>query len=400
MGKPPFRHGSWTYYAAIPALFLFVYAYTVGRSWSPATVCITGSQTAHLALRYHAPDDNRSDEVSEISGERRKVAKSSSGDSVDDLPWWDGGRCLQDGNGSWQPKEPAHENSRPRRLRGVGGTCGRRAFADGDHQRVISYSLFGSNPGYWVGLSESLSSTKIDLYPGWKVWLFTDPRGKSSILCPLLHEHEHFRVCDVTNLPFPFYNISRVYPTVWRLTPLGDPTVDVLIVRDSDMKFMEREHSAVLEWLASSKMFHLMRDHPGHLAQILAGMWGARWDIHRQTNKSSSDLVARLLSSSLPSLEALQKMRNKMLVMASNNLYHGVDQTILKRVLWPEMVGNVMSHDSYYCTKFPSGWRPWPTQRYNGTFVGNTWYRGTQTPITAKCPRECRPPDHPDWEYC
>ncbi|XP_068206269.1 uncharacterized protein [Palaemon carinicauda] len=327
MWKPSFRHESWTYYAVIPTLILFLYAFVLKKSWSPLSVSII-SGTQVLSVKYHASDDDQSDGDFKTN-DVKNVSNSLAYDRVDDLPWWDGGECFQNASGSWHPREISHETSRPRRLLGVGGTCGRRAFADGNHQRVISYSLFGNNPGYWAGLAESLSEAEV-LYPGWKVWLYTDPRGKSSILCPLLHEHTNFRVCDVTNLPFPLYNISRVYPTVWRISPLGDPTVDVLIVRDSDMKYMERDQRAVQEWLESGKMFHLMRDHPDHLAQVLAGMWGARWDTYHQPNKTSSDLVTRLLSSSPPSMEALQKIRNKMLVMAAHQYYHGVDQAILK----------------------------------------------------------------------
>lgn len=42
-----------------------------------------------------------------------------------------------------------------------------------------------------------------------------------------------------------------------------------------------------------------------------------------------------------------------------------------QKVLYPKMKGDLVAHDSYFCTKYPDGSRPFPTQRKNGTYVGN-----------------------------
>ncbi|KAK7068816.1 hypothetical protein SK128_009264, partial [Halocaridina rubra] len=242
------------------------------------------------------------------------------------------------------------------------------------------------------------------LYPGWKVWLYTDPRGRSEALCPLLQKYSIFRVCDVNNLPKPLYNISKVLPTMWRISPLGDPTVDALLVRDTDMLFTEREQAAVQDWLDSLTTFHVMRDHPAHHAYILAGMWGARWDVEEKPNSSDTIENGNLIrfKNSAPSAQDMRRLRNSMLKMAYLNDEKSLDQVILRRVLWPEMVGFVVAHDSYLCDVFKSGSKPWPTKRINGTFVGNRWFRGEvmKSEFSSKCPTACRPPDHPDWQYC
>ncbi|KAK7083244.1 hypothetical protein SK128_006725 [Halocaridina rubra] len=310
------------------------------------------------------------------------------------LPWWDGGECVCDSEGKCVPKFPSLETSLPPRLMNVNGTCGRRASADGDNQRIISFSLYGDDPGYWSQLSDSLSKIK-KLYPGWKVWLYTEPRGKSGYLCPLLKKHSHLRVCDVSNLPNPLFNITQVLPTMWRIVPLGDPTVDVLLVRDTDMMFSEREQTAVMDWLSSGKTFHVMRDHPNHVVQVLAGMWGARWDVQEEKNSTSATVTG-------PRRADLINIRNKMLKLAYLIDQKMLDQEIMKRVLWPEMVGFMVSHDSFYCQVFKSGWKPWPMQRKNGDFVGNAWYRKefANNKMKVMCPAACRPPDHQDWQYC
>ncbi|RXG57148.1 hypothetical protein Avbf_18201, partial [Armadillidium vulgare] len=64
---------------------------------------------------------------------------------------------------------------------------------------------------------------------------------------------------------------------MWRFAPLGDDQVDVFLSRDLDSEILRREYDAVSEWLNSTnKSLHIMRDHPQHCAQILAGMWGVK----------------------------------------------------------------------------------------------------------------------------
>lgn len=55
--------------------------------------------------------------------------------------------------------------------------------------------------------------------------------------------------------------------------PLLDELVDTFMSRDSDSKIIPREAEAVREWLASDKVFHIMRDHPAHclFGPILGG---------------------------------------------------------------------------------------------------------------------------------
>ena len=57
----------------------------------------------------------------------------------------------------------------------------------------------------------------------------------------------------------------------WRFAVLGDPTVDLFLSRDSDSWVLDREVTAVQEWLLSGRTFHVMRDHPNHKAVMLAG---------------------------------------------------------------------------------------------------------------------------------
>ena len=67
-----------------------------------------------------------------------------------------------------------------------------------------------------------------------------------------------------------------MYPRNWRFLPTIDAQVSHFMSRDLDSLISKREVAAVEEWLQTRKSFHIMRDHPQHLAEIMAGMWGMK----------------------------------------------------------------------------------------------------------------------------
>ena len=67
-------------------------------------------------------------------------------------------------------------------------------------------------------------------------------------------------------------------PFVWRFLLLGDPTVSMFIVRDSESRLRLREKAAANEWISSGKPFHSMRDHPLHNDPMMGGNSGGNND--------------------------------------------------------------------------------------------------------------------------
>lgn len=62
-----------------------------------------------------------------------------------------------------------------------------------------------------------------------------------------------------------------------------------------------------------------------------------------------------------------------------------------------------MAHDSYCCDRFPLT-RPFPIRRQGTDYVAKVVHQELviakdHTP-PAICPEQCRPKEHPDWEYC
>jgi len=159
--------------------------------------------------------------------------------------------------------------------------------------------------------------------------------------------------------------------------------------RDLDAQILEREVAAVKEWKASGVTFHIMRDHPHHFDDILAGMFG--------------------ILQATPESKLLRKLEfEKMISVYGSSWQKRDDQRALHGVLAPVAANDSMVHDSYHCQSSSlvkgSMPAPWPTQRISGpnftepnepNFVGNVEFA-----ITFECPESCRPKDHQDWKLC
>ncbi|XP_037802344.1 uncharacterized protein LOC119596993 isoform X4 [Penaeus monodon] len=296
------------------------------------------------------------------------------------LPWWDGGDCRCHGNSCFPEEAPSLS------WEDAGGACGRRAWLAGGGQKVISFALFGNKSQYWRAFGKNLNATRV-MYPDWVVWLYTNPRGRENVLCPLLRDFPHFYICDVTNLP-SLGNVTSIHNMVWRTLPLGDERVSAFFVRDTDSLLLERGAAAVREWMSGNKSFHLLRDHPNHGIPVMGGLWGARWDLKTH---NVSEFRKKLTG-----------IRNALIKAAKGEFKKGVDQRILSKVLYPKTKGDVMSHDSFFCKKYPDGFRPFPKQREKGHYLGN--YMGSRDKDTlivkTPCPVACRPKNHQNWTYC
>ena len=102
-----------------------------------------------------------------------------------------------------------------------------------------------------------------------------------------------------------------------------------------------RERAAVDEWLNSDFGFHIMRDHPQHYIEILAGMWGVREGVLRD--------IAQWIEEYSP-------------------YGKGYDQIFLQSQIWPKIKSNHMAHDSHYAHIF--GGQEFKVELAEGDFVG------------------------------
>nr|CAH0110641.1 unnamed protein product [Daphnia galeata] len=277
-------------------------------------------------------------------------------------------------------------------------TCSSRAAHHrGPRQKVIAYSIYGDFSRteivgkYLEPFRETIKDIPI-IYPGWIVRIYYNMTSEdvenTNVIWKTLDLGSHVDLCNVTEITRK-HNLGNLFAMTWRWLPLLDDMVDMLMSRDSDSRIIPREKAAVREWLASDRIFHIMRDHPYHCIPILGGMWGVK--VSQARSILGRDSFTKIFST---------KHSHK----------YNYDQFLLKTHIWPMAKTNMvnicgllnntisMAHDSYCCRHFPSS-QPFPTQRKDGLFVG-----GRDLPeeeLQFPCPKRCRPKNRTsDWNYC
>ncbi|QQP40602.1 Uncharacterized protein FKW44_014707, partial [Caligus rogercresseyi] len=195
---------------------------------------------------------------------------------------------------------------------------------------------------------------------------------------------------DICEIP----RSNKLFPMLWRFLPVQDQEVEILFSRDLDSRITPREIHAVREFMSTNKSIHAMRDHMQHGTEILGGMWGARLGILHQRM-----LIENALYRLLRDPVALKPRTER-----------GHDQTPCKNNingLFPFLNRPLMSklgltHDSYHCRRYP-GSQAFPSKRPIGVlnFVGAVADMNHTIHSTEgnKCPKECRPKNHQDWEF-
>lgn len=129
-------------------------------------------------------------------------------------------------------------------------------------KKVISFSVYGSDPKYTIGALRNLQLSK-HIYPDWDIYLYYNNTVPNDMI-EKYKEYDHVTFFDMTG-----YNIPGMF---WRFLPRD---CERFISRDTDSRLSMREKYAVDEWIESNKTLHVMRDHPHHDgAPIMGGLFG------------------------------------------------------------------------------------------------------------------------------
>ncbi|KAI9559234.1 hypothetical protein GHT06_016023 [Daphnia sinensis] len=207
-------------------------------------------------------------------------------------------------------------------------TCSRMADKRGPHQKIISYSIYGNFrranvvKKYLEPFKKTLSSIP-SIYPGWVVRIYHNLTKQDdetwSIINNTLNLGSHIDFCNATEI-IQNRKLADLFAMTWRWLPLLDDMVDALMSRDSDSYIIAREADAVRAWLASDRVFHIMRDHPSHCRFIVGCCWGVKLSQNRST-----------------------------IVHAANSMFtqnhvheHGYDQMLLDQLVWPIAYNNMV----------------------------------------------------------
>jgi protein O-GlcNAc transferase len=196
-------------------------------------------------------------------------------------------------------------------------------------KKVIAFSLWGEKPMYTIGAIRNAEISP-EIYPGWICRFYIGQSTPKEVI-DKLSDFEHV---EVVLMPEEGNSIGMF----WRFLAASDPEVSVVISRDTDSRLNEREKLAVDEWMASNKIFHIMRDHPAHGVPILGGMWGVKNPILRRMSKM---------------IEGFKKEDR-----------YQIDQDFLRLEIFPLIQDKCIVHDVFFENK------PWPKQREGYQFVG------------------------------
>ena len=219
-------------------------------------------------------------------------------------------------------------------------------------KNVISYSIWGENPVYWIGALRNIELAK-KYYPGWISRFYIDQSCNKDLIDSLKDDSVEIKTVnsDFIGTTYDGNYAHSHQGMFWRFLAFEDTEVDRFISRDCDCRISERESSAVNEWIESDKKFHIMRDHPYHTASILGGMWGCKSDLLRNINFS-------------------QKIEEWVKVKRKYNL--GVDQDFLGNVIYPLVYKESLEHSGFNI-KFLNDLKPFPNKRNDYEFVGDSF---------------------------
>ena len=201
-------------------------------------------------------------------------------------------------------------------------------------KKIISFSLWGKDPKYTIGAIENAKLVN-EVYQGWIGRFYCGRSVPENIISTLK---------DIPNTEVIIMDEDGDWTGMfWRFLACEDS--DVMISRDTDSRLNLREKLAVDEWLKSDKDFHIMRDHPYHAIEILGGMWGCRNGI-------------------------LNDIKEDIAKYNKGNFWQ-VDQNFLKEKIYPKILKNSLTHDSFF--KVEINTIPFPSERINKEFVGDSF---------------------------
>lgn len=191
----------------------------------------------------------------------------------------------------------------------------------------ISISLYGPTAMYAVGAIVNVHLARKH-YPGWAVIVHAE-RGHYAIPRLLREGAEVIEHGPEDGSGGMF----------WRLETVDDTRFTHVIIRDADSRIDARDAAATMEWIASGRAAHSLRDHPAHeWIHLLGGGWGVRVGAVKMA-------------------EALNWWSRR-----SN---YGDDEAFLGELVWPVIRDSVLRHTHNPVEDFEV---PWPDLPHNWHF--------------------------------
>lgn len=206
--------------------------------------------------------------------------------------------------------------------------------------RWITFSLFGKDPKYLVGAIKNAEQIK-QFYPGFRAIFYTAHDVPQDCIK---------RLRELGAIVIRGLGSQLPNPMFLRLAAVSKPDAEIVLCRDADSRFSIREVDAVNAWLASDRLFHIIRDYPAHDTVIMGGTWGWR-----------KPLKLKLYQ------DAVNWFRDRRIVIYEKMQ----DQKFLAEIVWPQVRHTVFQHDSFFRDKYPeSVMLPGGDWTEDGSFIG------------------------------
>lgn len=190
-------------------------------------------------------------------------------------------------------------------------------------KKVIAFNLWGDNPTYNIGAIRNAEIAK-SIYPDFECWFYIHRETVP------IETISNLQKLNNTKIIFKDGDLNICKPMMWRLEAIDDPDVEIMLSRDTDTRFWKREKFAVDEWINSGKLFHIMRDHPCHSAEILGGMLGTR------------------KNPEIPNWTSIMNTFDQSNNQGYSQKNYGYDQNFLRDYIYPIIKNNSLIHASFY----------------------------------------------------
>jgi hypothetical protein len=199
-------------------------------------------------------------------------------------------------------------------------------------KKIISFSLYGAQPKYLIGMLCNAELAKI-IYPGWIVRVY---HGES-VPIEYIQKLSCYDNVELVKME----ENSKYQYMMWRFLPISEDDVEIMLSRDADSRLSYREKKLVEIFESSDYLFHSIRDNVSHF-DIMGGMWGMK-----KNNRIN--------------------MRN-LVESWDGHLGYDSDQSFLRQIIKPYFEDSCLTHCSSFLNNFPFPRDP------NGYFIGGWWH--------------------------
>lgn len=201
-------------------------------------------------------------------------------------------------------------------------------------RKIVAFSVWGTDPVYTRGAISNLVLRE-RFYPDWEYVFYLNPARTPETL-RLAEEIARRGGSPLFGAPEGHPKRVGLY---WRLNALFDPSVDLVLFRDTDSRPSDRESVCVFEWLESGEAVHVMRDHRSHTAPLMGGMWGCCPEalfelVPQETLKASFDARMNYVLNA-----PMDKSKPRVGHLPFS------DQEWLADAVWPHVKDNTFIHD-------------------------------------------------------